>query len=198
MKVYNRTLKQMVNKLRCCFLIGTLFMILPSCKDEKRIKPDHVESLVFYAMPKGIHRPYSLVSFQELKREGRDTLILDRTFIQKFIGMVNRLQPGETRSIDLRSAVIVKQENGDSLIVAFGENWGTVVLRNGGKDKWIYDESDNTFYPSMDVNGDFMKDSPSLFRFINRYVYGPHSNEYWFDDSTREIHKRIKEHYPSQ
>ena len=125
-------------------------------------------------------------------------MILDRTFIQKFIGMVNRLQPGETRSIDLRSAVIVKQENGDSLIIAFGENWGTAILRNGGKDKWIYEESDNMFYPSMDVNGDFMKDSPSLFRFINRYVYGPHSNEYWFNDSTREIHKWIKEHYPGQ
>ena len=57
-------MEQMINKLHCRILILILFMILPSCEDEKRIKPDHVESLVFYAMPKGIHRPYSLVSFQ--------------------------------------------------------------------------------------------------------------------------------------
>ena len=123
----------MINKPNCRILILILFMILPSCKDEKRIKSNQVESLVFYAMPKGIDRASSLVSFRELKREGRDTLITDRTFIRKFIRMVNCLQPGKMRSIDLRSAVIIKQETGDSLIIAFGENWGTVFLRNGEK-----------------------------------------------------------------
>ena len=172
--------------------------VLFSCNNQERIKPDQVESLVFYALPKGIDRASSIVSFQDLKKEGRDTLISDRTFILKFIGMVNKLQPGETKSIDMRSAVVIKQENGDSLIVAFGENWGTVVLRNGGKDKWIYDESNETFSPSMDVNGDFMKDIPALFRYIDKHVYGPHANEYWFSDETREIHKWIKEHLPSQ
>lgn len=188
----------MINKPLCFILIVISFIVLPSCENNKRIKLDQVESLVFYALPKGIDRASSIVSYQDLKKEGRDTLISDRTFILKFIGMVNKLQPGKTKSIDMRSAVVIKQENGDSLIVAFGENWGTVVLRNGGKDKWIYDESNETFSPSMDVNGDFMKDIPALFRYINKHVYGPHSNDYWFNDSTRENHKWIKEHLPSQ
>lgn len=83
-------------------------------------------------------------------------------------------------------------KRGDSLFIAFGENWSTVILKDNGAYKWEYHEDLGFSMPSMQVNGVFMKDNPALFRFIDRYVYGPHSNDYWFIDTTREIIRLVR------
>jgi len=108
--------------------------------------------------------------------------------------MVNRLTPDDERkSIDMRSAAVIATTAGDSLFIAFGENWSTVILKDNGADRWEYREDLGFSMPSMQVNGVFMKDDPSLFRFIDKYVYGPHSNDYWFSDTTREIIRLARE-----
>ena len=77
--------------------------------------------------------------------------------------------------------------DGDTLIIAFGENHGTALLNDRGKDKWDYYEDTDMFLPSMTVNGILMQDYPPLFDYINKYVYAPHTNDYWFNDETRRL-----------
>ena len=119
--------------LLLCFL---LLLIILSCKRESIIEYEIVENITFYALPKGIERVSSLVSFQQLKMEGRDSTISNRKFIREFIRMINRLRPEyKERSIDIRSAAVIATETGDTLIIAFGENHGTAILNDRGKDK---------------------------------------------------------------
>ena len=156
--------------------------LLLSCGHKKGIPPEQVESITFYAMPKDIETPNAIVSFQTLKRGYRDTLIVDRDFIREFTTMVNDLIPDRTvNRMDMRSAAVLATKTGDSLFVAFGENWGTAILRDHGKDK-----------SPFDVNGKFMKDNPDLFRFIDEYVYGPHPRDYWFDDESRAFLRMVE------
>ena len=156
--------------------------LLISCGHKKGIPPEQVESITFYAMPKGIERPSAMVSFQKVKSVYRDSVIVDRAFIREFTTMVNDLKPDRTvKGMDMRSAAVLATKTGDSLFVAFGEFGGTAILRDHGKDK----------SPGR-VNGQFMKDNPDLFRFIDEHVYGPHSNDYWFNDETRAIHRRAE------
>lgn len=181
---------------RIVFIIVIWFFpfLLQSCGEQDRRQLSKVDNITFYAMPKGIDRPVNLVSFQELIRNGRDSLITDRVFIRRFTKMVNGLVPdNERESIDMRSAAIIAMKTGDSLFVAFGEKWGTVIMNDNGKDKWEYDEVLGFPLPSVHVNGVFMKDNSALFRFIDKYVYGPHTNDYWLDDDTKEVLKYIRE-----
>ena len=83
--------------------------------------------------------------------------------------------------MDMRSVAVLATKTGDSLFVAFGENWGTAFLRDHGKDK-----------SPFDVNGKFMKDNPDLLRFIDEHVYGPHPRDYWFQDEVREFLRLIE------
>lgn len=175
---------------RLCTLISYFLslLIILSCKRESIIEYETVENITFYALPKGIERVSSLVSFQQLKMEGRDTTISNQKFIRKFIRMINRLRPEyKERSIDIRSAAVIAMEAGDTLIIAFGENHGTALLNDRGKDKWDYYEDTDMFLPSMTVNGILMQDYPPLFDYINKYVYAPHTNDYWFNDETRRL-----------
>ena len=173
--------------LEFIFIITLSLFVINSCGCN-RIQVNKVESIVFYAMPKGVERNAALISFQELKREGRDTLITDREFIKKFTHLVNTLAPDESRkTIDIRSAAVISMDSGDSLFVAFGENFGTVILNDNGKDKWDFYEDLGISLPSIYVNGDYMKDNPSLFCLIDQFVYGPHSNDYWFNNETQDI-----------
>lgn len=168
-----------------CFLS---LLILLSCKRESIIEYETVENITFYALPKGIERVSSLVSFQQLKKEGRDSTISNRKFIRNFIGMINRLRPEYyERSIDIRSAAVIATETGDTLIIAFGEKHGTAILNDRGKDKWDYYEDSDMFLPSMTVNGILMQDYPPLFDYIDKNVYAPHPHDYWFNDETRRL-----------
>ena len=174
-------------------LVVLLILVLPSCKQGRRIQPEGVDHIVFTAMPKGIERIGSITSYQVLRNGGRDTLITDRLFIQKFTHMVNNLQQKENGHLDMRSAALIATKTGDTLIVVFGEKWGTAILWERGKEKGRPDEE--TLY--MDVNGDFMKDNPRLFRFIDKRIYSPHSNSYWFSDDIRALHQEQEEYYRS-
>lgn len=152
-----------------------------SCEKKVRVLPEEVESITFYAMPKDTETPNAVVSFQTL-RAYRDTLIVNRDFIQKFTTMINMLTPDRTvKGMDMRSAAVIATKTGDSLFVAFGGRWGTAILRDHGKDK-----------SPFDVNGQFMKDNPDLFRFIDEYVYGPHPRDYWFDDESRAFLRMVE------
>ena len=147
-----------------------------SCEQKVNVLPEEVESITFYAMPKDTETPNAVVSFQTL-RAYRDTLIVDRSFIQEFTTMINKLTPDrKVKSMDMRSAAVIATKTGDSLFVAFGERWGTAILRDHGKDN-----------SPFNVNGTFMKDNPDLFRFIDEHVYGPHPRDYWFHDEVREF-----------
>ena len=174
--------------MRHCALVITVSLfpfLLLSCEHKKEISPEQVESITFYAMPKEIETPNAIVSFQTVKSGYRDTLIVDRDFIREFTTMVNGLTPDRTvKSMDMRSAAVLATKTGDSLFVAFGENWGTAILRDHGKDK-----------SPWRVNGQFMKDNPDLFRFIDERVYGPHPRDYWFDDETRAFHRVVDDFY---
>lgn len=151
-----------------------------SCKQSDSIDIDQVDSIVFYAMPKGVDRSTNIVSLDELIREGKDTTITDRSFIMKFIRRVNHLRLDKKRhTIDIRSAAIAKHGTDDILIVVFGESFGTAILKDGGKDKMVYDEFLEMFVPSMSINGDYMKDDPGIFRLIDKQIYGTQSNDYW-------------------
>ena len=70
--------------------------LLLSCGHKKGIPPEQVESITFYAMPKGIERPSAMVSFQKVKSVYRDSVIVDRDFIREFTTMVNDLKPDRT------------------------------------------------------------------------------------------------------
>ena len=156
--------------------------LLLSCGHKKEIPPEQVESITFYAMPKDIETPNAIVSFQTVKSGYRDTLIVDRDFIREFTTMVNDLKPERTvKGMDMRSVAVLKTKTGDSLFVAFGEIWGTAVLHDHGKDK-----------SPWRVNGQFMKDNPDLFRFINEHVYGPHPRDYWFKDEFRAFLRMVE------
>ena len=175
-------------------VLTSLSFVFSSCEHHGKRGENQVENIVFYALPKGIDRFASLVSFQDLKREGRDTLITDKRFVRRFTRMVNRLTPTEERAtIDMRSAAVIAMKTGDSLFIAFGENWSTVILNDNGKDEMVYDGILGYSLPSMTVNGVFMKDNPTLFHFIDKNVYAPHSNDYWFNDHTQEIIKSVRE-----
>lgn len=151
-----------------------------SCKQSDSIDIDQVDSIVFYAMPKGVDRSTNIVSLDELIREGKDTTITDRSFIMKFIRRVNHLRLDKKRhTIDIRSAAIAKHGTDNILIVVFGESFGTAILKDGGKDKMVYDEFLEMFVPSMSINGDYMKDDPGIFRLIDKQIYGTQSNDYW-------------------
>ena len=168
-------------------IVSLFLLLLPSCGQKEGIPPEQVESITFYAMPKGVETPSAIISFQTVKREFRDTLILDREFIQEFTTMINDLTPDRTvKGMDIRSVAAMATKTGDSLFVAFGENWGTAILHDHGKDK-----------SPFRVNGQFMKDNPELFRFIDEHVYGPHPHDYWFDDETRATLRFIREYTDS-
>ena len=168
-----------------CFLS---LLIIISCKRENIIEYKTVDNITFYALPKGIERVSSLVSFQQLKMEGRDSTIFNRKFIREFIGMINRLHPEyKEHSIDIRSAAVIATETGDTLIIAFGEKHGTAILNDRGKDKWDYYEDTDMFLPSMTLNGIQMQDYPPLFDYIDKNVYAPHPHDYWFNDETRRL-----------
>ena len=175
---------------RLCTLISCFLplLIILSCKRENIIEYKTVENVTFYALPKGIERVSSLVSFQQLKMEGRDSTISNRKFIREFIGMINRLRPEYKEiSIDIRSAAVIATGTGDTLIIAFGENHGTAILNDKGKDKWDYHEDTDMFLPSMTVNGTLMQDYPPLFDYIDKNVYATHPHDYWFNDETRRL-----------
>ena len=178
----------------CSFVLCVSSIVWFSCQRDNKIQRNQVDSIVFYAMPKGVDRPFNLVSFQELKNGGKDTLITDTHFIRRFSRLVNRLAPDANReSIDIRSAAVVKMKTGDSLVIAFGEKWGTVILNDL--------EGDNMSCDSLGfrrVHGVYMKDNAELFRFIDKYVYGPHSNDYWLDDVTRGWVKYVRDVLPEQ
>lgn len=157
-------------------------LLFLSCEKKVSFLPEEVESITFYAMPKDIETPNDIVSFQTVKSGYRDTLIVDRDFIREFTTMVNGLTPDRSvKSMDMRSAAVLATKTGDSLFVAFGENWGTAILRDHGKDK-----------SPFDVNGQFMKDNPDLFRFIDERVYGPHPRDHWFDDEHRAFLRMVE------
>lgn len=168
-------------------LLTLIVFSLCSCSRKEFVKTDSVDSIVFYAMPKGIDFDHNYCSFYDMRRTYRDTLITDKAFIQTFCKKINKLQKDRSRrTLDMRAAAVVAMGNGDSLYVAFGESFGTVIMDDIYEDimssKDEYKKS--LARPNIRLNGFPMKDDPSLFRMINEYVYAPHSNDYWrrYDD----------------
>ena len=167
----------------------TILFYSSSCIHESTMDIENADRVVFYAMPKGIERCASIVSFDDLKREARDTTITDMIFVKNFARMVNSLRPDKERAgMDMRSAAQIITNQGKVYTIAFGEYTGIAILN----------DTCNLEHSPFHVNGRFMKDKPKIFSFIDKYVYGPHQNDYWFGDTERKFLKNVQEHYDSQ
>ena len=139
-----------------------LFVSFVSCSPRTRIQEKDVEEIVFYAMAKHIDFSHRMDTFQGVEREGADTLIQDRVFIQEFIGYINDLKPlGKEGPRDFRSAAVIRKRDQSEIIVLFGEHFGT-----------LYDNQD-------------MIDNPLLFKFIDEKLYATQPEDYWWPEPFR-------------
>ena len=83
------------------------------------IDANQVEQIVFYPIPKGVERSASVSCFRDVWREnGRDTAIVDRTFIKEFCHLLNNLQFDEAfKFYDYRCGVVLKMIAGQWRII---------------------------------------------------------------------------------
>lgn len=149
-------------RLFCIVFLALQFVILCSCSSREKVDAQTIDRIVFIALPKGVEFVHSIDSFSLLKAEGRDTVITDRFFIDRFINEINHLEPCNlTFQVDLRSGAILYKRDNSTITIFFGENHG--ILYEGRK----------------------MADSETLFDLIDMSVYAPHSNDYWFPENVR-------------
>lgn len=127
------------------------------------MQADQVNQIVVWAMAKGIESPCA-IGWEDVVREGRDTVIINQSFIDSFVVLINNLHPRRMDFVsDKRCVAIIKSISGDSLIVALGEHGG------------------------IHINGNPMQEDHRVIDFIDKYVYGPYSWDYWFSDEEREL-----------
>jgi len=151
-----------------------VFSLITSCGHQKRIHANQVDKIVFYAVAKGIDRCHSM-SWEEVMYEGRDTVITDRDFINEFIRLTNKLKPLESDydGIDCRSVAFVKMQSGASIRMEFG------------------------YFHRIRIDGIQMSEDPLVFAFIDKYVYGPHEQDwyYWFTDEERRFLIKSRQYF---
>lgn len=165
-----------MSKEGCKFSFVLLILCLlinVRCNRQERIRTDQVKCIRFCAMAKGIDFCYAQ-DWKDVLGQGRDTIIVDRTFITAFVGYLNHLRRETNDYVnDKRSVAVLRMQCGDSIVVAFGERYG------------------------IHINGEPMQNDPDLITFIDQYVYGPHEQDedYWWPDEIRLLNKIIRKYH---
>ncbi len=145
------------------YIIILMTALAISCSP--RLKVEDIDVVEFYGMAKGLEMCHSITSLSEIQSQGRDTLISDRNFIQRFVKEINCLIPQRRPySFDYRAAAILHKKDGSTVTLIFGESWGI-----------LYENKR-------------MKDRPSLFQLIDEEIYDTQPGaHYWFPESERKM-----------
>ena len=150
--------------------IFIIAFFLFSCARERKINPKDVESIKFYCMPKGIEFCHGMDSFERLKTQSEDTTVFDRSFINTFIAMVNRLEPNyESNYGDFRCAAVINNKKNPPCVIMFGEFFGIK-----------YDDQ-------------VMNNNSALIEYIDQQIYSTQPWDHWWPESTRILLRRIEE-----
>lgn len=151
-------------------ILLSVISLLFSCSGcTPRLRSDQVTQIEFFGMAKGIETIHDLDA-DDVIRQGRDTIIIDKVFIKDFVRLINHLEPAlDSHNIDCRSVARLHLMNGEIVQIAFGERWG------------------------IRYKGQMAKDDKRLFDLIDKQVYRPHDNEYWFSDDEKDIFRYAKE-----
>ena len=142
-----------------------------SCSNTRIIDYEKVMEIEVFSIKKGTEYIYAINTVDAVKREGKDSVISDRDFIQQFVSYLNVLKEDKNDSDpsgDFRTAVIIKIMNKHPKTVLFGEHFGTVY------------------------QGKKMIDNKELFEYIDEKIYGPHPYEWWLTEQEKTIHRNMK------
>lgn len=157
----------MVNNNSFCFLLLYLCFFIVSCSNG-RIKTNQVEMVTVYGIARGVEFSHGMRTIEDVRHNGRDTVILDKKVIRLIVDEINHLVVSrDSCSSDYRTAIILSLKKSKSVYVLLGEDHG--ILYNGVK----------------------MNDTQSFFNLVNEYVYSSHNNDYWFSDYSRSLSRRI-------
>jgi hypothetical protein len=66
-------------------ILMVFYLLIQSCSSQMPIDPDSIDRIDFYAICRGVDFAQGVYSISELKDKGRDTIITDRVFIQRFV-----------------------------------------------------------------------------------------------------------------
>jgi len=159
------------NKLINAVILIILFVLLGSCKNTGIIDPRIVTEIEVYSIMKGSEYAYAINSLDAVKREGKDSTITDKDFINRFISMINDLQVDKNNTDpigDFRVAAIIRIRGKRPRIILFGEYFRTVY-----QDKRMIDNKE-------------------LFKFIDERIYDPHPQEWWLTEQEKTIQRAMK------
>lgn len=152
------------------FALAILYVLSLGCSYPHRVRADQVTQIRVWAKPKGMETPRAL-DWRDVKREGRDSLIIDRAFIDSFVVLMNHLHPcAEDYVSDKRCVVELELDSGESIVVALGERFG------------------------IHIDGKPMQNDNRMISFIDRHLYEPHAWDYWLPDDWRERDRLAREY----
>lgn len=136
------------------YLVILTFALLPvllGCSTFNRIEASDVSSVRFAYITKGTLFPVCLEKWEDVvtKSDINDTVITDESFIRTYTDLINNLKPKKQKErIDLRVVSKVKIQNGESVLVSFGEDTGILYGKYN------------------------MEDSSSMFELLDSVLYG--------------------------
>lgn len=154
---------------RFTILLSALVLIFNACSYKRTmlINPDEIEQITIYSLGMGWER-CSSIDIQYVISHGKDTTVKDQGFIIPFAREINKLRPNYNSQFgDYRTVAIVETINNASIVVAFGESFGT------------------------NCNGIVMQDRKSLFSMINRHIINTQPYDYWLDDTLKTVFHEI-------
>ncbi len=164
-KTKNEIMKVLILPLLICSLLVT-----GSCQSNY-FHSREVDRIIFYPMPKGVERPFAIVSFFDFLPGTRDTVITDRKEIDQFCRLLNCLKAKQTLDyIDIRCAAVLKMKSGGEQCFCFGYTTG--IQYNGCMS---------------------MEDSQPLFDYIDNHIYSTKDPDYWYDNKTKELIKKCRD-----
>lgn len=130
-------IKNMANKIQTTgryivMLVFSLVIVVCGCCDIKsspRINAEDVENISFSFLPKGMDTQVDYTCDDVINDNLRiDTVIINRSFIKKYVAKLNGLYKDENpHSMDMRIVSIVNYTDGTHSVVGFGELWGILV-----------------------------------------------------------------------
>lgn len=159
------------NKLINAVILIILFVLSSSCKKTGIVDPKIVTEIEVYSIKKGTEYVHAINSLDAVKREGKDSTITDRDFINRFISLINDLQVDKNDTDptgDFRVAAIIRIAGKRPRTILFGEYFGTVYQDRR------------------------MIDNKKLFHFIDERIYGPHPYEWWLTEQEKTIQRAMK------
>ena len=154
------------------FLTTLMASLFCCCSNSRIIDPEKVSEIEVYSIKKGTEYISAINSIDAVKREGKDSIITDKDFIQRFVSMINELQDDKDNTDptgDFRVAAIINISNERPRIILFGEYFRTVY------------------------QGKRMVDDNKLFEFIDERIYELHPYEWWLSEQEKSIRRTLKD-----